>query len=167
MCVKLFNSDSEFIIKVPNLEVGGVMLGDRSIKLIGKGFVLEKKNQILCEISVGKDNKHLYPEDSKLGETDLAGGIFKITTQAVQRLLSLDKCKSYEGINREEMVQKYSKISGKWYGDMSFDHVQYKSVKEGPFPLEIERPAFLLPSDSLFRADIVYKKWGDNDTSNR
>jgi hypothetical protein len=30
----------------------------------------------------------------------------------------------------------------------------------------VERPAYLLPSDSMFRADIVYKKWNENGKSN-
>lgn len=40
LVVKIPKTNSEYYIKVPNLEVGGVMLGDRTIKLVGKGFVL-------------------------------------------------------------------------------------------------------------------------------
>ena len=32
--------------------------------------------------------------------------------------------------------------------------------KKGPFPVRVERPLYLLPSDSMFRTDIIYKKWG-------
>lgn len=68
---------------------------------------------------------------------DLTGGVFKITNQAVKRLLSLDMKKTVEGIKSEEAIERYALITGKWYGDMFFDGVCYKSMKEGPFPLPL------------------------------
>ena len=46
------------------------------------------------------------------------------------------------------------------------NNIEYKSLKNGPFPIRPERPEILLPSDCLFREDIVYKVWGDNKKSN-
>lgn len=71
-----------------------------------------------------------------------------------------------EGAKPEDILEKYSQISGKWYGDLFFDNVEYKSLKNGPFPIIPERPEILLPSDSLFREDVIYKVWGDNKKSN-
>ena len=57
-------------------------------------------------------------------------------------------------------------LSGKWYGDVFFDGICYKSVKEGPFPVEPERPVVLLPSDCAFRLDVVYRRWRNFKKSN-
>ncbi|TXI33253.1 MAG: hypothetical protein E6Q58_02965 [Niabella sp.] len=61
--------------------------------------------------------------------------MFQITPKAVERVISLDRNKPVEGIRAEEVIRKYSLITGKWFGELSFDGVVYKSVKNGPLPL--------------------------------
>lgn len=80
--------------------------------------------------------------------------------------MSLDKKKSYQGIKHDEAIERTSLITGKWYGDVFFDGVCYKSVKEGPFPTKAQRPTILLPSDCTFRLDIIYRRWRDFRKSN-
>ena len=37
--VKIFATNTNFIIKLPDLEFCGVMFGDRSLKVVGKSFI--------------------------------------------------------------------------------------------------------------------------------
>ena len=67
----------------------------------------------------------------------------------------------------EHIIETSSLLTGKWYGDLYFDGKCYKSKEEGPFPLKVERMKYLLPSDSIWREDVICKLWGDNDRSNR
>ena len=42
--------------------------------------------------------------------------MFQITPEASQRLLAWDRKKSVEGIRTEEVVRRYSLLTGKWFG---------------------------------------------------
>lgn len=137
--------------------MGGLTFGDRTLRLTGRGFVYEKTNDIYCQFSVGKDKKKVYQYSSKLKNCDLAGGIFKVSNTFGKKLLARDASKTFEGVKYDDIIEKYCHISGKWYGDISFDNIVYKSIENGPFPVKVERGNYLLPSDSLFRADIIYK----------
>lgn len=164
--VKIYSNNTEYLIKLPECDLTGIMFGDRVLVETGIGYVLEKNSGTYLEYSIGKDRKKLYEFKPKLKKPDIGGGVFMITKQAVQRLLAIDHKKSVEGIKPEEVIEKYSLITGKWYGDVYFDGVCYKSVKNGPFPVELERPTILLPSDCLFRLDIVYRRWRNFKKSN-
>ncbi len=106
---------------------------------------------------MGKDKKKVYEYSSKLKNCDLAGGIFKVSNSYGKKIIAKDGFKASDGVKYDDIVEKYSHITGKWYGDISFDNVVYKSLENGPFPVKVERSNFLLPSDCLFRADIIYK----------
>lgn len=142
------------------------MLGDRTFEQVGKGFVLEQTTNTYLEFSVGKQKKKLYEYPNKLKSSELAGGIFTVTKEFAAKALAADMKKPFEGAKPEDVVQKHCQISGTWYGDFYCDGVEYKSYKKGPFPISVKRPAVLLPSDSLFREDIIYKRWDDNKRSN-
>ena len=47
----------------------------------------------------------------------------------MERILNVDRKKSYEGIKHDEAIERTSLITGKWFGDIYFDGVCYKSVK--------------------------------------
>lgn len=64
-------------------------------------------------------------------------------------------------------METCSLLSGKWFGDISFDGVSYKSKKEGPYPMKPQRMKYLLPSDAVWREDLAHKIWKDNERSNR
>lgn len=85
----------------------------------------------------------------------------------VEKVKACHKVKSFEGVKPEYVVETCSLMSGKWYGDLYFDGVCYKSKKEGPFPFKAQKRKYLLPSDSIWREDLVFKIWGDNERSNR
>ena len=40
----------------------------------------------------------------------------------------MDKNKAFEGVKLDEIIEKYSQISGKWYSEVKFDKVVYKSL---------------------------------------
>ena len=80
------------------------MFGDRALLLTGKGYVLEKRSGTYLEYSIGKEKKKLYEYKQKIRKMDLTGGVFKITKKAVERILALDKTKSYDGIKHDEAI---------------------------------------------------------------
>lgn len=135
--VKIPKSKTEYIIKLADVELGGVSFGDRTFRAVGRGFVYEKTNNIYCEWSVGKDKKKVYEYSHKLKNCDLAGGVFKVTPTFGKKLLSADRSKPFEGVKFDDIIEKYCHISGKWYGDISFDNIPYKTVENGPFPVRV------------------------------
>jgi len=42
--IKIFENNREYIIRYPDVEVGGIMFGDRTLKNVGKSYVLEKNS---------------------------------------------------------------------------------------------------------------------------
>jgi hypothetical protein len=130
------------------------------LKLVGRGFVYEKVNDVYCEYSIGKDKKKVYEYSHKIKPNDLTGGIFKVTNTFGKKLMAMDRSKAFEGIKPDDIIEKNCHISGTWYGDVFFDNIPYKTLEKGPYPVCVERPLYLLPSDSMFRTDIIYKKWG-------
>ncbi|CAM6000186.1 unnamed protein product [Sphagnum balticum] len=144
----------------------GFLFGNRCLRITGKGFFYEKVNDLYCEISAGKDKKKVYESFQKLRAPDLIGGIFKVTNSFGKKVISMDMTKNFDGVKHEDIIEKYSQLTGKWYGDLYFDGVPYKTVAKGPFPNRLERQKFLLPSDSLFREDIVFRKWNKVGWSN-
>jgi len=51
---------SEFQCYFPPCEISGLILGGRTFRPYGKGFILEKNNNLFAEISIEKDKKGLY-----------------------------------------------------------------------------------------------------------
>lgn len=62
-------------------EIGGLIFGQRKFSIINKAFVINKKERLVSEISVGKDSKGLYErkKDVKGTKGDIYGGIFKVS----------------------------------------------------------------------------------------
>jgi hypothetical protein len=77
--VHIFATNTQFVLRFPEIEVGGLMLGDRTLALAGKGYVLEKSTNTYVEYSVGKAKKKIYECPGKLKPCDLIGGIFRVT----------------------------------------------------------------------------------------
>ena len=59
--IEFFNTNVTFECKVAEMEITGIMFGDRKYRTYGKLFVYEKTKQIWSEISYGKDKKKVYP----------------------------------------------------------------------------------------------------------
>lgn len=95
--VKIFATNTNFIIKLPDLEFCGVMFGDRSLKVVGKAFIFETTTNTYLEYSIGKSRKKMYEYPNKLKEADLAGGVFKVSKDYSIFLKNMDRKKSVEG----------------------------------------------------------------------
>lgn len=72
--VSIPGSGAEYMLRLPDIEVGGIMFGERSLRLAGRGFVLERNSGTYLEYSVGKARKGLY--EGKVRSPDLLGGVF-------------------------------------------------------------------------------------------
>ena len=42
--VKIYQNNTEYLVKLPEIELSGIMFGDRGLLLSGKGYVLEKNS---------------------------------------------------------------------------------------------------------------------------
>ena len=102
--VRIFESNTHFVIKYPDLEVGGIMFGDRTLKLKGKGFVFETTNNVYLEYSIGKQAKKLYEYTEKIKPSDLVGGIFKVRKEFADKIMKEDKKKSTDGAKFDDIV---------------------------------------------------------------
>jgi hypothetical protein len=118
-------------------------------------------------MSIGKDKKRVYEAKHKLNPADLAGGIFRVTPEFGAKVKAHTGRKSFDGLKPEDVVENVCFLSGKWYGNLSFNNISYKSITDGPFPDKCFKLKYLLPSDSIFREDIIFKIWKDNPGSNR
>ncbi len=74
----MHSTGSEYLIKVPDVSIEGVIYGDRVYKVVNKGFILELKSNLFAEFSVGKDKKRVYESKPKLRSSDISGGIFRV-----------------------------------------------------------------------------------------
>ena len=160
-------SGSEYFIKLPDIEFGGLLYGERNYRVTNRGFIFERKSSLFCEFSIGKDKKRVYEVKPKMKFADLAGGIFRVKPDLGEKVMGCPKPKSFEGLKPEHIIETCCLITGKWYGDIFFDNVCYKSKKEGPFPMRAERLKYVLPSDSIWREDVIYKIWKNFEVSNR
>lgn len=48
-------------IKLPEMEISGLIHGQKKYRGQGKGYIHEKTNNIFIEWSIGKDKKKVYP----------------------------------------------------------------------------------------------------------
>lgn len=60
LTVKVLTTNTEYIIKSPDIELGGLIFGDRTFRVTNKGCVFEKNNNIYLEFTVGKEKKRVY-----------------------------------------------------------------------------------------------------------
>ena len=81
---KVYSTNTEYLIKVPDLYMSGIIYGSRTYSSAGKGFILEINNNLFCELSVGKDKKRVYESKVKLQSADIIGGIFKVKPSFAQ-----------------------------------------------------------------------------------
>jgi hypothetical protein len=42
--LKIYSTNAEYVIKIPDIDMDGVMFGSRTFKLSGLGYVLERKS---------------------------------------------------------------------------------------------------------------------------
>lgn len=131
---KIFKTKTHYTIKLPEVEVNGLLYGNRTMRTVNRGFVLECTNNTFCEYSAGKVKKKLYDTVAKIKNSDIFGGIYKVTSHFANRFLNHNREKSFEGLKSEDVIEKYCEITGKWWGEIAFDGVQYKTVNE-PYPL--------------------------------
>jgi hypothetical protein len=45
---KVFSTGTEYLIKIPDLQLEGMMYGNRNYRSAGKGFIFEAKNNLFC-----------------------------------------------------------------------------------------------------------------------
>lgn len=66
--------------------------------------------------------------------------------------------KQFQGLRPKDVLKKLSHLSGVWYEDLFIDGENAtKGIKAYP----VEYPLICLPSNSNFRLDVIYHRFGD------
>ena len=95
---------THYIVKLPDVQVGGLIMGDRTYHLVSKGFVYETTNDIYLEFSIGKEKKKVYQYPYKITEHDLAGGVYKVTHSFGKKLMTKGWGKKFDGVKPDEVI---------------------------------------------------------------
>lgn len=67
-------------------EVAGMIIGERKFRAVGKGYVYEPNKMLYSEFSFGRDKKGVYQTSKKMSNSDVAGGIFKVTPEFIHKV---------------------------------------------------------------------------------
>ena len=78
LALKLHPSEKVYKIKMPDVELGGLVYGKRTLRLAGKGYVVDQTDCLFTEVSFGKDKKRVYEAKQKVNDANLYGGVFKV-----------------------------------------------------------------------------------------
>lgn len=95
---------SEYFIKLPDIEFGGLLYGERNYRVTNRGFIFEKKSCLFCQFSIGKDKKRVYEVKPKMKFADLAGGIFRVKDDFGDKVIACPKPKTFEGLKPENII---------------------------------------------------------------
>lgn len=124
------------------LNIKGTIKGQRTLRLFGQCFIIDKMNNYLVYLDFNKNTAHDYPDMLK-------GYILRLdqsTYNPRNNTYSLNK-------NFTSLVD----INGHWTSELIFDDDVYWNYYEYThYPLK--RMRFTLASDSSFREDIIYLK---------
>lgn len=89
---------------MPDVELGGLVYGKRTLRLAGKGYVVDQTDCLFTEVSFGKDKKRVYEAKQKVNDANLYGGVFKVKPQFVAKVMALNSKKSFDGVKAEEVL---------------------------------------------------------------
>jgi len=59
-------------------------------------------------VSIGKDKKYVYPATHKLSSADLTGGVFRVSSDFVNRFLASKHRHKFDGLTHKD---KYEQLS--------------------------------------------------------
>lgn len=152
----------------------GTAIGERKINCCGRGFAFEPESRLLCELLFNPfDNGgilgSLFSSQRSHKMDEIGGAIYRVRPEVMNKFMSCvphSKTNSSKlAINPSKDVEEFiSRVDGIWHHNVKFDGTEYWNVeRDSPHVLEYE--ADPLPSDSLFRPDIIYLKMGKNQQS--
>lgn len=102
--IKMRNG-SEFQCYFAPCQISGLVFGDRKFSPYGKGYILEKKNNLLAEVSIEDTKKGLYEKgNEKLYNGSIVGGIFKIKSETMEEIIRQKSLKKYSGLKVKDVV---------------------------------------------------------------
>ena len=102
--IKFANTQSHFECSVPACEVSGLVFGDRKMRMVGRGFVLNRERKMMTEINFGKDKKVLYESNIKMGTSDIAGGIYTVTDDFIKKYNKVTIRHRFDGLSSKDVV---------------------------------------------------------------
>ena len=141
------------------------MYGDKKYRPSSLCFIHERTSNIFAEFNLGKEKKKVYLAEEEIDINKYYGGIFKVTDAFAKKFRACENKRKFEGLNPSDFTEKYMKISGFWNQTFYIGDEEMKNMNK-PLPYKIEYPQYVLPSDSNFREDIIYKRLGDLKLSN-
>lgn len=101
MHIKMRNG-THFQCYFPPCQISGLIFGERKFRAYGKGYILEKRNNLFAEISVEKAKKGLYQKgDEKLYPGDIIGGIFRVDNEFMEKISSQTTLRKFSGLTKK------------------------------------------------------------------
>lgn len=85
-------------MKLSDVEISGLLHGQRKAKANGVGFIHERNNNVFVEWNIGKDKKKIYPSDKKIKDVDVFGGIFKVTEAFSKKFQQCENKQKFDGL---------------------------------------------------------------------
>ncbi|CAD8206494.1 unnamed protein product [Paramecium octaurelia] len=158
------NTNLKFYYLAQPFMLYGVLLGQRSVNCHKRSFCFQPEHQLLMEIIFNpKDKSSSFFSSSQQKIDALVGKICKVTPGCIQKCLKAHKTNS--GIKLkilpQEILDTYNtSIKGRWTSYIQFDNVKYWDIDlHRPYVLELESSP--LPSDCLYRLDLLFMKMKD------
>lgn len=100
--IKFPKNDAHYEYMSPPCEIGGLILGERRFRVIGKGYVVERSKLLYGEMSTGKDKKHIYPANRKIKPSELFGGVFRVSPDFIAKYVSCKHKHKFEGLTNKD-----------------------------------------------------------------
>ena len=154
-----YEDGTSHLIYPCDLIMNGTLVGDRTYAIVGKFYIVDKKNGYISYIEFNPETRGFFGKmfSGKKTFPDFYTGCITRLDQTIYN----QKNDSYTlKDNHTPLV----KITGEWSTNCTCDGEEYwnydnKAYK--PFPLK--RMGYTLPSDSTVREDCLYLKEGDQD----
>ncbi|CAD8073577.1 unnamed protein product [Paramecium sonneborni] len=159
--IHYLNTNLKFYYMAQPFMLYGVLLGQRSVNCHKRSYCFQPDNQLLVEITFNPKDKNAGFFSSSSQKIDqFIGKVCKVTPECIQKCLKAHKTNS--GIKLkilpQEILDTYKiNIQGRWTSILQFDNITYWDIEiHKPYILELESNP--LPSDSLYRLDLLYMK---------
>lgn len=111
-----------------DMEIGGVMHGEKKYRAIGKCFIHQRTNNIFVEYSIGKDKKRVYQAENKIKPNDVYGGIYTVAPGFSKKFKDCENKQKFDGLKPDDVLEQHVKITGHWCLYTYFNGTKVKSV---------------------------------------
>ena len=154
-----FKDGALYRIRVPQIIIMGITMGERIFNFINKCLVEDLTNKLCAFIHINPEEPGYFSSFFKNKKTFpdyFTGKIVDLDSVIVEENGGNHKLK--------KNAKSYGVIEGEWTNFISFDQVEYWNMEKIK-GLPVYSPEFLCPSDGSFREDLIYFIKDDQERS--